>query len=560
MNSDKRNLVILIFMLFIRLSIFSASGNSTQIIQSGHWIYDAMEILSTDSKRSYFLTNQPLTVGELKFYLNDISWESLSDSGKILYDKVFSFLTRHDDFFPDYEMRVFANLRVNPEFYWKTNSDIPWSFSYNYKDFAITLPILLGFSDYFTIESDLFLGKNYVAASEPYNFTNIPLGGNQIEFLMPRFAYGSTGVVFEKWGVSLHVGKEGLQIGNTLLGSVIYNKTFETDSYIQLSLYTNWLKYALDVIQVDHTKFMYIHQLDLRPFKNFTVGVVEGSLLNSSFELRYLNPLMIMHQFGSWTDYDLTDIEARFYGEGHFCAYLGFTFEWTPVRHLRVYGMYAQNEILDFGGSRTDSALSVPDSIGAQFGAQYNIPLNHGFLKTYVEAVYTSPYLYIKQSPDWSLYRHRQDMQTRSYIDTWLGSPLGPDCFAIGFKTEYESSGKWKSGAGYVFKVHGENNARLFSLYDDELGIYQYYPWTKYQLAENDDGRLSARDEARNMWMSGIPEYINMISLFGGYSVLSNLEISAQFIYTFIFNNGNVKGRYAHGAEFSLAVTYQLFK
>ena len=233
-----KKIVFLILLSLCSISLFAASGNSTQIIKSGHWIYDDLETLCMESKSEYFFETQPMTIGEMKFYFQRIPYESLSQSGKILYEKVKSFLNKNDDFFPNLELRFFANIQLNPEFYYKSNSNVDWSFNYFIREFPITLPIIIGFSDFITIEPDFMLGKNQPAANDPYNISNIPYAGNQFEFNFPKFAYGAVGHSFDKWGINFFAAKEGLQIYNTQLGSIIYNRTFETDFYCSLNIYS----------------------------------------------------------------------------------------------------------------------------------------------------------------------------------------------------------------------------------------------------------------------------------------------------------------------------------
>lgn len=558
------------------------SGSSTQVIPSGHWIYDDMYMLCTESAQAQFLTTQPLTVGELRFYFNQIPYDSLSASGRALYERAEDFLSSVADFLPGQELRLHANLEVSPEFYFKSNPDIDWSFAYNYQNPALTIPLIIGFSDYVTIGLSPFLGKNYVFAQDPQNIMNIPYGTNQFEFLTPRFAYGSTGLTFDNWGVSFHVGKEGLKIGQTEFGSIIYNDTFETDAYFQLGLFTKYLKYSMDVVQVSTQKFFYAHQLDMRPFRNLKISVIEGSLLNSSFELRYLNPFMIMHQFGSWKDYSgsMTSAERGVYGEGHFCAYIAFALDYVPVRNVRIYALYAQNEILDLGWEHLDRYLSVPDSLGGQLGVEVSVPVGFGYIKPFAEAVYTSPYLYVKHSPDWSLYRVRLDMACGKNVSSWMGSPYGPDCFAVRTGVTLLSQRKWRAGLTYTLKMHGENSADMFGkkIYvkknpdgsyervdspdaDDEVEvIYGYYPSVEYNTALTDEERIAARDKGRWMWVTGIPEISNQIAVNASYDILENLSVYGQASYALVLNSKNVQDRVAQGVELAVGLKYTLFK
>lgn len=555
-----------VFILSLFIFIFTAfakSGNSTQILPSGHWLYEDLFTICTECKKAQFLTNQPLSVGELRFYLKDIPYEELSYQGKALYDKVRDYLNTSDDFFPEQDLRLFLNLKLNPELYYKSNKDIDWSFNYNYRDFAVNIPVIIGFSDYFTIEPDLFIGKNYPATQNWWNFTNIPYSGNQFEFLTPRFAYGSTGLTFDNWGVNFHVGKEGLQIGKAYAGSIIYNNTFETDAYFQLNLFTKWLKYTMDLVQVCNTKFFYVHQLDIRLFNNLKFGMIEGSLLNSSFELRYLNPFMLMHQFGSWNDYGylMSAAESKLYGEGHFCAYLAFTLDYVPVKNVRLYGMYAQNEIQDLGGKPSDYDLSVPDSLGGQLGLEIKIPFANGYINNFLESTYASPYLYIKQSPDWSLWRTRKDMQTGKQVESWMGLPYGPDSFAVKAGSSYREA-RFEFGFDYLFLIKGQNDTSIFFNKTSIEGedIYTYYPSVEYKTAQNDEERLAARNKGRYMWMTGIPEFTNQFTVSGAYKFLETLEVYGQIAYSLVYNNSHEKGAFSQGAEVSVGVEWKILK
>lgn len=580
-----KKIIFLSCFLWTSLFLFAETHDNTKVIQSGNRIYNDLYILFNESGLSHFIDNQPMSIGEIKFYFEDIDYESLSESGKRLYKNVADFLQHEDNLFKsklvkdeeikEQNLRLFINLKVTPEIYYRTDKSLPWTFDYNIKDFTLSFPVIMGFDDYFTIQSDFFIGKNYTMTQAEESFTNIPLSGDDFEFLFPKFAYGSVGKTFDTWGFNFHAGKEGVTLGKTEIGSIIYNKTFETDFYSELNFYTKRYKYTMFVNQVDQETFLYLHQLNFRPFKNLRFSALEGSLLNSPFELRYLNPLMIMHSFGSWTqhDYQMTENEIKYYDEGHFCAYLGLSFDYVPLRNFRVYGLFAQTEILDLGGSRNPEALSTPDGLGGQLGLEYTFGMqNGGFLKANLEASYTSPYLYVKQSPEWSLYRTREEMQTSGDVISWIGSPFGPDCFATQLKLNYEPNNKWNVTFGYLFKVHGENTAeRMFNPETQRINIgteenpewiWIHYPYAKYKRAsENNDqkGIDDSVNQARYMWMSGIPEYTHSLSLAAEYKITEHINVAGNLAYTFILNSDNISENLKKGLEIALSFQYKLF-
>ena len=69
----------------------------------------------------------------------------------------------------------------------------------------------------------------------------------------------------------------------------------------------------MNVVQINPEKYIYLHTIEVTPWKWLKASVTEGTLLNEPFELRYLNPLMIMHSFASWNQY-LTQAEDEIYG------------------------------------------------------------------------------------------------------------------------------------------------------------------------------------------------------------------------------------------------------
>lgn len=598
MKTVKRIILSCFIFIFLGINGYSFEVNDTQQVQAGHWIYEAMYMLQGEAGIVNQIETAPMSIGELKFYFNQIDYEVLSDYSKELYEEVKTYLYEPRIFFNKDDLILNFNLSLNPEFYYKTGTTndfndpkyIDWTFNYCYKDNLINAPVYIGFSNYFTIEMDMFIGKNFGAARSPNAFTNIPLNleVTDMEFLWPRYAYGSTGLFFDNWGVSFHLGKEGLTIGNTQLGSIIYNKTFETDSYSQLSLYTKWFKYSLDVTQVQAEKFLYLHQIIFKPFKNFNFGAIEGSQVVGSFQLRYLNPLMIMHSYSSWIE-NMTNNESAYYYENNFCAYLAFHFDYVPVKNLRLYGLFSQNEI-QMGGERNGDGAYTPDSIGLQLGAEYTLSVSkENYWKFNFESVYTSPWLYIKQSRQSSLLRERKDNLNGKYVNgngviaTWIGSPYGPDSFVLDFKLEYAKRKKYSFVFDYEFSIHGENGLETLynsANYNETLKIFTYYPFVKHILLNKgklmdytndpngeDKGSLpsdigtqeEAFNSARNMWMSGDPAYLHKFTVGFDYYFTNNLSISSKLVYNLLMVTANGDTGFANGFEADFALTYRLF-
>lgn len=613
--------LISLFLIFINTQFLKAETySSQQMIPAGHWVYDALQILCNSVKMTSFAVDTPITVGEFKMYFDRIPYESLSPSGKDLHQKIFDYLSEKKKTFQMGSVFFAFNARINPEFMTKTNYDMDWSFatdytghlnsvdeypvissvehiqklgineynylfidkidgkiakankkyaaasgfygSYGYKSF-IELPLYLGWSDFFFIQTDPCYAKSIWGMAANSNFTNISYSSGDVDFLWPRTAYGSFGRTFSDWGVNFNVARTGLQIGKTQTGSIIYNSTFETDCYFQFNLYSPRLKYNLDVVQVSSNKYMYLHSIETKPFFDFIrINVVEGTLIQQPFELRFLNPLMIMHSFSAWEDYS-DFMEKRIYGESHVAAYMGFQVEAIPVKNMRLYLLYAQNEIQSELEKSSFNGNAMPDSLGGQLGMELTIPDNrhNGWWIGTLEGIYTTPYLYLKQGKDWSLYSERYNMQSDSDypICSWIGTPFGPDALGFQARIGYSKIRKWNAELDYLFVAHGTNS---FGIFDNTVEIngetyYAYYPSVLYRLGLL--GFADAANVARDYKLTGTVQYTNQVTLKGSYVINKHLELNGQGIYSFVFNNKNEPGDFQHGFEFSVALEYTVF-
>ena len=569
----KRIILLFIVLFFLPLSFYSQVINDTQVIKTGDPVYDSLNKLCKEQGILVFNENSMLTVMELKFYLDQIKYDSLSDAGKFEYENIENFLYTKSNIVQKLndltklelmDTSVFSldlNLILNPELYYKSNSDIPWSFNYFYQDNLGTVPVKFGISDYITIESDPFLGKSHYGASEADSYCNIPILNGDPEFMFMRYAYGSTGICFDKWGFNFILAKEGLKIGNTSMASIIYNNSFETDGYAQLNIFTNSFKYSMDIIQVDFQKYLYLHQLEFILLKKLKFSLVEGSLACDSLQLRFLNPFMFMHQFSAWNDYSPDNSP---YSEQNFCAYFSWLLECTLIKNTRLYVLYSQNEIQSKIERETEMGALYPDSLGLQIGADISIPYkNNSYWNISLEGVYTSPYLYLKFTPKASLYRVRDDNLSSDYIKSWIGSPYGPDSIGLQFMFGYEKVSKWKLNLGYLFTAKGENDFGMFEEYAESKnekydGIYSsYYPTVAYKL-----GLVSheeAYDDAMNMLPSGIIQFTNQIVLNGEYRFNKHIKTNGQFVYSLINNLHHEENKFGQGIEIAVSMTYNLF-
>lgn len=588
-----RKFAVICLFLLVPFSIYSLTLNDTEIVNGSSPVYEQFRNLQLETGRLVFTQNTPVSVAELKFYLEQFDYDSLSLRARIIYDEIHDFLYGRENLLADEALELVVHPAITLEGYYKTNAEIPWSFNYNFKDFFLTAPLYIGFGNDFSVGADFFFGKNAVAAAKPDSFWNIPIdvknpaSVKHQEFEFPRFAFMSVGKNMNGWGYNFHLGKTEKTIGDTATGSVIYNKTFETDAYAELTLYSEKLKLTTDIIQVSSNlmdniqgnnteRYLYIHQFDVRVLKNLKLSLLEGSMTVNPLSLRFINPLPFMHQYGGWTNY-VSEENKKIYKETNFCADFAFLFEWLPAQNVRLYGIYDQVEMQCPWERDQKMGRYYPNSIALQAGCDWNVYLNSGAqLALNAEGVYTSPYMYIKQVPSSSLYRWRTDMQTKSRVYSWIGSPFGPDCIAGSLSVEYKPQNKWQLKLNYLFAAKGEKDdpAELFHYAVDANGdpitdadgnvYYDYYPSVKFKLQDlgyvpvtesNDE----LYDDAMSMLPTGILQMTHQLALSGTYTFDSSWQLSGQMVLNYILNSEHVRGKNEMGAEFALSVKYNFF-
>lgn len=596
------------------------SYSSRQLLPAGHWVYDAMLKLYAENKMCSLADNAPMSVGQLKTYFSRLNYDVMSESGKKLYIKTYEYLYNHKRGYLggkfDFSSAFFAiNAILTTQFLFKTNKNLDWSFStdytghikypcytytgetaspeypvdsknisinnkcykthkangeyktlgtFNSSDFnkeLITIPVMLGWGDIFMIESDIVLAQSLWGYDRDDTFCNVFTNPDYLEFYEPRWAYGAIGYDFKNWGFSATASRTGLEIGRTLTGSIIYNHTFDTQFFFQLNVYCQYMLYNMDVIQIEPSKFLYLHQIEVTPWKWLKLGVIEGTLINEPFEMRFLNPLMIMHAFGAWTEYSDSK-EEDIYGESHVCAYLAALMDITPCRNFRLYALYAQNEMQAPWELGSASSKAIPDGFGWQVGFEVNVPYKENYFTIAAEGVYTTPFLYLKQGATWCLTSRRTDFSYNSDIPlySWVGTPFGPDAVGVQVKFNYEYLHKWKAQCNYLFVAHGTNSfGMLDSFYTDVDGrsFSSYYPSVLHHIGIYDDDK--AADVARDNSLTGTISYTNSITFLGYYQFNNHFRIDAALSTIFAFNYHNKGGNTQAGVEGSVSLRYNVF-
>ncbi len=523
---------------------FSAPRGAQDLIPSGHWVYDALIQLELDSGRFNFCDQAPMSVQQVRACLDDVVYEALSEPGKELYANVLEYLGEKNWSANAGIFNIGFEPTLNVEGYYKTNEDIDWIYNYHERKPIVDLPIRLDLGDYFTAYMGLKASQNRTVMTKNDNYVNQSFTPDTFDPFLARNTYASTGHLFDNGvGFNVRLGTGAQSIGDSLFGSVIQSDYMTDTAYFNLSVYSPIFQYVMNITQLNRDTYMYFHRLEFRFFKKLAFSFLEGVLPYSAFDLRFLNPLGVYHGFALFNEYKLT-------------SYFAFKINYVPVRCLRFYVLYAQDEH-QLASEKSSGADYVPEAIGAQGGFQLNIPAGSGFVRFTGEAYYASPYLYIKESPNWTFARTYREMVsgTEDFYE-WIGSPLGPDSIAGKVRLGYQKPQRWSIDLSYLFGARGEfSSSRIFSnagwntTTAGSLGTKENPSGWIYPAKDNE-----YKGGADYTAPHGTPEYINCASIKAQFMPKKWLTVDFEPGYTFVFNRHNREGYFAHGFEAALSV------
>lgn len=570
---DMKKIIVFLSAFFAFAGILFAR-TAQELVPAGHWIYDSVENLSLEAGIANFADNEPMTIEELRLYLDEIDVSALSEASQAEYQKIQNYF----DYKPLGINSDLISLGVEPsvsiEGFYKSNDDFDWVYDRYEREPVIKAPFTFTVADYAAMSMDLFFGMNKNTMLKDNRYTNIPVSEDDIDINFPDTGYFSAGhKITEKTGVSFQLGKGARNIGRSLTGSMIWSEYLTGVSYGQINLYSPDLKYTGVVSQFNVDRYMYLHQLDARFFKKFTFTVLEGIFVNAPMELRYLNPWTIFHGMAPWRDYDDSDYDS----ESHTCAYLGLKFQFVPLKNLKFYGDFAMTQYQTPFENNNYSDNVTPNGMGGQLGGKYYVPLQKGRLTFALEGSYAQPYLYIKESPNWSLVRtYVENMGEKKYpFYEWIGSPFGPDTISGELSVGYEVPEKWSLNLVYLFMARGEMSGKnVFTSMVESNGKYSWgglytgtdYPssWC-YPTHDDETSRYSSifpekdgKELQSLVTPTGTPEYVNRVSLKGIYRFSKNVEFAFQPSYVVIFNHNHEHGETACGFEIAGAMNLSL--
>ena len=284
-----------VFALFAAFasSSFSATRRGSDLVPSGHWVYDALAQIEIDFGRWNFVDHTPLTIMELRGILEEIPCEKLSKPAQEQYRRVQEYFSQFDFSLDAGIFSLGVEPKLNVEGYAKSNSNLKWLYNYHERSRLAEMPIRITVSDYLTVFMGLAVGQRRSYMLKNDNYVNHIFIEDAFDPNLTHMTYLSSGYRWDNGvGVNLNFGMGRHNYGRASLGSAIQSDWLTDLPYGTLRLYSPIFTYAFNVQQLNPKETMYNHEIDFRLWRRFTFGFLEGGAAYDVFDMKFLNRII----------------------------------------------------------------------------------------------------------------------------------------------------------------------------------------------------------------------------------------------------------------------------
>ena len=319
-----------------------------------------------------------------------------------------------------------------------------------------------------------------------YNFTNMSmlitpsLAGEWKfgSFMSARNVYSM--LVYQPFKLGLSIGNEYInfqigrnrqEFGNGIIGNMLVGDNFSYQDMMRFSVFSDIFSYYLSFTHFDnvspgrHTSFSFngphqtrlIHRFDFNILNKVRFVFNMGGLFttDSPFDWRMFTPMMVVHNWCN--NKPSTTIKPGDEGNN----IISFELEIAMAKGWFLSGQFVLDQLHVLGEEGDD----VPNAFGLMLNVKNTERINEkGYLDSWIEFVYTNPYLYLN-------YKENEDGSRNYYYDfilgygygkssevNYTGHGYGPDSIGIAIGTKFSSrDDKWTVGGSVLYKVHGEN-------------------------------------------------------------------------------------------------------
>lgn len=275
--------------------------------------------------------------------------------------------------------------------------------------------------------------------------------------------------------LSLIGGRSKVKYGRGHSGNLLISDNLLYQDFVQFSAWNKTLTYKYlmvgsNLIDGDgkaepitfrgDTRLFVNHRLEVNITKWLRFTINEGALFYSDrLDFRIFNPLMFLHNYHNSSP----DLEDGMYDEVN--NYMQFEVEVAIIPKLSFHTQIFIDQIEEIGEMLSHNPVgATPNAWGVLSGFELATKLSSGMLSAYIEAVYTSPYLYLRGNEEdtnfdskggWNLSLLAAHDTRTSYGVGYFGYNYGPDTVLVEGGVEYEVLQSYKVGFTLQFGAFG---------------------------------------------------------------------------------------------------------
>lgn len=554
-----RRIALLCFTLLSLSSLFAVSSDMN-IIPLSSPLYDYVDALYTLEGHAPAQGARPWNEADLKQQMARIT--PTSDASRRIVEIINEYLNRFDS-----KTEVDWNFSLTPSIAAHSNADKfdesnKW-FSQVLNDKLIRLNLGLYTHDYFAANMGLSVGlmnssnargtATNVGTDEvpsyEYTFhdssnedrfnsvfsTNIPfLSAGSFDLDFTDNSFMSVGMPY----VSATIARGQVSWGNGRMGNLMLGNTLPYHDYIGLQASNNtWFDYNMIVSFFTHPQNYYqgftseihgiqmfiAHRFEFRMLKDkLRLTLNEAVMYHSpdnTVDFRAFSPLLILH--GLYIPANANSLAS-------------LELEYAPIKNLQLYLSFALDDFALPNEPQPPENDSTLNMWGVMGGIRSTLPYKNGYFSFSLETVYTSPYMYHKDS-----YQERDNMDyvldfvgsirlsNGNFYRQYLGLPFGSDALAIYGGASYTVPYSYSAGVKLFFMMHGVTNVNsVVRKYDENGGDVPGFISTQNPFDPSERGEIS---------------FTYDVGLNGEYYVLKNLNFatSLDFVYIDNFEHGS---------------------
>ncbi len=600
-----RKFLFTLSVLFLSSSIaFAAVENNWQkIFTVDSAAYRAIRDLYIAEGIARPSTSGPWTAAELRIMLSRINYNKLTEAERNLYDYAERTINEQPRFNPNENFGFDIGVDINPEMYahandvaftspdeYATKSGSKWG-DYNQPVPFLTLPFetwissavygytslsigsvrqLHSITSLIADEGGETIGYNYKGLFLSHNFPFIsPNAFSDFDMNFPSRAFGSIGGSW--WNFS--IGRDRLswgpgESGNFVIGDHIpyHNNarlTFFTDPFkyiFSMSAFVHPMNYMkadsdgkyyyypsyFQTDQRDGIRMFIAHRIEWRMFGRVNFALTEAIMYQN--ESGSLDPLVISP----------TAVFHNFYIRGYANSILSLELDAPIIDHWNIYFQFVLDELQMAG--EVNIGDDPPSALGYMLGTRFSYPLREGTLYGSIEAVYTDPYLYLRDdgtSYDGNKYGNsfvvaypefvtseKSGAILGTYALDFLGYRYGGDAIVLNFNTGYEKYERWFIEGTLMYMVHGAT---------DVLTRWSTDSLLRTPTRSEAQGSYDKTASAKN----AIAHYL-ILTLEDGYMWSRNFNIYTRTDLVSIWNKGNIEGEYAFDVQLTVGFKYKV--